>query len=202
MKWISYMCVFVYIGEGNGNPLQYSCLENPRDRQAWWAAVYGVAQSRTRLKRLSSSSSSSLGQRSRKQNLLFFKLAKCFLRSDHTHERSQSTLLLNSKVVCESPTQRLWVPSSVWAALTERRSLVAEPADVCLSQFWRLRSPRSRCRFLLRALPGLHTAAFWLCSHAESERTLVFLPLKRTPVPSWEPCLHDLTKPTSQRPHR
>ena len=41
-------------GEGNGNPLQYSCLENPRDRGAWWAAVYGVAQSETRLNRLSS----------------------------------------------------------------------------------------------------------------------------------------------------
>ena len=41
-------------GEGNGNPLQCSCLENPRDGEAWWAAVYGVAQSRTRLKRLSS----------------------------------------------------------------------------------------------------------------------------------------------------
>ena len=46
------------IGEGNGNPLQCSCLENPRDREAWWAAVYGVAQSWTWLKRLSSSSSS------------------------------------------------------------------------------------------------------------------------------------------------
>ena len=46
------------IGEGNGNPLQYSCLENPRDGGAWWAAIYRVAQSRTRLKRLSSSSSS------------------------------------------------------------------------------------------------------------------------------------------------
>ena len=45
-------------GEGNGNPLQYSWLENPRDGGAWWAAVYGVAQSRTRLKRLSSSSTS------------------------------------------------------------------------------------------------------------------------------------------------
>ena len=45
------------IGEGNGNPLQCSCLENPRDGGAWWAAVYGVAQSRTRLKRLSSSNS-------------------------------------------------------------------------------------------------------------------------------------------------
>ena len=47
-----------YIGEGNGNPLQNSCVENPRDGGAWWAAVYGVAQGRTRLKWLSSSSSS------------------------------------------------------------------------------------------------------------------------------------------------
>ena len=44
------------IGEGNGNPLQDSCLENPRDRGDWWATVYGVSQSWTRLKRLSSSS--------------------------------------------------------------------------------------------------------------------------------------------------
>ena len=50
------------IGEGNGSPLQCSCLENPRDGGAWWAAVCGVAQSRTRLTRLSSSSSNgSLG---------------------------------------------------------------------------------------------------------------------------------------------
>ena len=47
-----------HIGEGNGNPLQCSCLENPRDGGAWWAAVDGVAQSQTRLMRLSSSSSS------------------------------------------------------------------------------------------------------------------------------------------------
>ena len=46
------------IGEGNGNPFQCSCLENTRDGGAWWAAVYGVAQSQTRLKRFSSSSSS------------------------------------------------------------------------------------------------------------------------------------------------
>ena len=44
------------IGEGNGNPLQCSCLENPRDGGAWWAAIYGVAESRTQLRRLSSSS--------------------------------------------------------------------------------------------------------------------------------------------------
>ena len=43
------------IGEGNGNPLQCSCLENPRDGGAWWAAIYGVTQSRTGLKQLSSS---------------------------------------------------------------------------------------------------------------------------------------------------
>ena len=41
---------FLCIGEGNGNPLQCSCLENPRDRGAWWAAISGVAQSRTQLK--------------------------------------------------------------------------------------------------------------------------------------------------------
>ena len=51
---LSLLC----IGEGNGNPLQRSCLENPRDGEALWAAVYEVAQSWTRLKRLSSSSSS------------------------------------------------------------------------------------------------------------------------------------------------
>ena len=43
------------IGEGDGNPLQCSCLENPRDGGAWWAAIYGVVQSQTRLKRLNSS---------------------------------------------------------------------------------------------------------------------------------------------------
>ena len=49
-------------GEGNGTPLQYSCLEDPMDGGAWWAAVHGVAQSRTRLKRLSSSSGSGMGK--------------------------------------------------------------------------------------------------------------------------------------------
>ena len=50
------------IGEGNDNPLQCSCLENPRDGGAWWAAVYGVAQSQIRLKRLSSTVAVSGGQ--------------------------------------------------------------------------------------------------------------------------------------------
>ena len=57
------------IGEGNGNPLQCSCLENPRGRGAWWAAVYGVAQSRTRLKWLSSSSNEKEGRTDIRQEL-------------------------------------------------------------------------------------------------------------------------------------
>ena len=51
---LNFHFLFSCIGEGNGNPLQCSCLENPRDGGTWWAAVSGVAQSRTRLKRLSS----------------------------------------------------------------------------------------------------------------------------------------------------
>ena len=58
--WMTSLSLFTLcIGEGNGNPLQCSCLENPRNGGAWWAAVSGVTQSRTRLKRLSSSGSSS-----------------------------------------------------------------------------------------------------------------------------------------------
>ena len=55
--WLHFHFSLSCIGEGNGNPLQCSCLENPRDGGAWWAAVYGVTQSRTQLKPLSSSSS-------------------------------------------------------------------------------------------------------------------------------------------------
>ena len=58
-EWLHFQFSLSCIGEGNGNLLQCSCLENPMDRGAWWATVYGVAQSQTRLKRLSSSSSSS-----------------------------------------------------------------------------------------------------------------------------------------------
>ena len=58
------------IGEGNGNPLQCSCLENPRDGGAWWAAVYGVAQSQTQLKRLNSSSSSSYCEANSRHHLI------------------------------------------------------------------------------------------------------------------------------------
>ena len=56
-EWLHFQFSLSCIREGNGNPLQCSCLENPRGGGAWWAAVYGVTQSRTRLKQLSSSSS-------------------------------------------------------------------------------------------------------------------------------------------------
>ena len=57
-EWLHFHFSLFCIGEGNGNPLQYSCLENHRDGGAWQAAVYGVSQSQTRLNRLSSSSKS------------------------------------------------------------------------------------------------------------------------------------------------
>ena len=70
------------IGEGNGNPLQCSCLENPRDEGAWWAAFYGVAQSQTRLKRLSSSSSSNTNlQGGKRENEC---VNECFTQSGST----------------------------------------------------------------------------------------------------------------------
>ena len=56
-EWLHFHFSLSCVGEGNGNPLQCSCLENPRNGGAWWVAVYGVTQSRTRLKRLSSSGS-------------------------------------------------------------------------------------------------------------------------------------------------
>ena len=54
-EWLHFHFLLSCIGEGNGNPLQCSCLENPRDGGAWWAAIYGVSRSRTQLKWLSSS---------------------------------------------------------------------------------------------------------------------------------------------------
>ena len=56
-EWLHFHFTLSCIGEGNGHPLQCSCLENPRDGGAWWVAIYGVAQSRPRLKWLSSSTS-------------------------------------------------------------------------------------------------------------------------------------------------
>ena len=72
-EWLHFHFSPSCIGEGNGNPLQCSCLENPRDGGAWWAAVYGVAQSRTRLKRLSSSSSNTHFKKKKKNLVILSK---------------------------------------------------------------------------------------------------------------------------------
>ena len=69
-EWLHFHFSLSCIGEGNGNPLQCSCLENPRNGGAWWAAVYGVTQSRTRLKWLSSSSPDHWGYSSEQNSVL------------------------------------------------------------------------------------------------------------------------------------
>ena len=94
------------IGEGNGNPLQCSCLKNPRDGGAWWAAVYGVAQNRTRLKGLSSSSSSS---RARKKAIKGKTIRTLTLETGTETQLHQDTLpihfssLLVSAQMCPLP---------------------------------------------------------------------------------------------------
>ena len=78
--------------EGNGNPFQCSCLENPRDRGAWWAAIYGVTQSRTRLKRLSSSSSKGrMGGKFSLQRKLYCTLSSPFTTKALTSPASRNT---------------------------------------------------------------------------------------------------------------
>ena len=81
------------IGEGNGNPLQCSCLENPRDGGAWWAAIYGVAQSRTQLKRLSTSSNFNLSIECRVYDAPWVEIP---LLSDYIHLKVDSQLLLKN----------------------------------------------------------------------------------------------------------
>ena len=71
-NWVTSLSLFTFMHwRGNGNPLQCSCLENPRDGGAWWAAIYGVAQSRTRLNRLSISSSSTVNRLQYSANMSF-----------------------------------------------------------------------------------------------------------------------------------
>ena len=89
------------IGEENGIPLHCSCLENPRDRGAWWAAIYGVAQSLTRLKRLSSSSSSMM-LALRFLLMLFMNLRK-FSCIPQFSSVTQSCLTLCDPMNCSTP---------------------------------------------------------------------------------------------------
>ena len=109
--WIRITPVF-QLGEGNGNPLQCSCLENPRDGGAWWAAIYGVASSRTRLKRLSSSSSISISD-TRNTEKGFYMFQVCLVSKktrkgywrDYTMENKELVNLL-TRVECGSQGRR------------------------------------------------------------------------------------------------
>ena len=92
------------IGEGNGNPLQCSCLENPRDGGAWWAAVYGVAQSQTRLKRLSSSSSSSSSSNTFPKDSIIWLMESLFMKYAATINFLEIHII--------------WVPSKPWICIS------------------------------------------------------------------------------------
>ena len=78
------------IGERNGNPLQCSCLENPRDRGGWWAVIYGVAQSRTRLKWLSSNIKLEI-------SLLLWRALSALWIQEHCIHQTDNLLLLSKK---------------------------------------------------------------------------------------------------------
>ena len=96
-EWLHFHFSLSCIGERNGDPLQGSCLEDPRDGRAWWAAVYGVAKSQTRLKRLSSSSSS--GCIGRTTSSVQF---SCSVVSDSLRPHG----LQHTRLPCPSPTPR------------------------------------------------------------------------------------------------
>ena len=128
------------VEEGNGNPLQCSCLENPRDGEAWWSAVYGVAQSRTRLKRLSSSTFLRLiksllcfGKKAGVEALLFlqkshsfvlctnsFRVTLCYVISDTVqshhyvlwHRLCIEHLKIDSGYKCDGNVSGVWPQSS------------------------------------------------------------------------------------------
>ena len=111
--WLHFHFSLSCIGEGNGNPLQGSCLENPRDGGAWWAAIYGVAQSRTRLKWLSSSSRWEEGSRtslskskgtSDAQNCSFYIGGPC----DWSQRQRQGV----ARFLCDSISGEIWIPNS------------------------------------------------------------------------------------------
>ena len=88
------------IGEGNGNPLLCSCLENPRNGGAWWAAVYGVAQSRTRLKQLSSSSSRHF------EKHLSFLVLSCFF-VNRRHQKRMESIRMSGIIHHDYPKSRI-----------------------------------------------------------------------------------------------
>ena len=105
-EWLHFQFSLSCIGEGNGNPLQCSCLENPRDRGAWWAAEYGVTHSWTRLKWLSSS-----------RGLKFFKK----LKKNNDSENSKNISRTFSGVVGSVGSVHFWIVP--WSGLYFSRSM-------------------------------------------------------------------------------
>ena len=109
------------IGEGNGNPLQCSSLENPRDRGAWWAAVYGVTQSRTRLKRLSSSSSSMM-------IVSHLSISENVIRHFHPLEFCQKTV--GVRLSCGAS---VFVWTSNWGLISSWKRILSHSAQASIS---------------------------------------------------------------------
>ena len=119
-------CLF---GEGNGNPLQCSCLENPRDGGAWWAAVYGVAQSWTWLKRLSSSNSSSRVSFSKQKILMKLKIIYLFFHYCAFYVLFEKSLLSHEDILLQKPYFEIPVGYLVDPApTTERITLHLRPS--------------------------------------------------------------------------
>ena len=120
------------IGEGNGSPLQYSCLEDPRDGGAWWAVVSGVAQSRTRLKRLSGGSSSNTGVSGVDISSLYWEISA----KVHRLNPLERVFLCSPSHLCLWWGLRLFLTtSSMWIydylkkkSLTERKILISPAA--------------------------------------------------------------------------
>ena len=135
-EWLHFHFSFSCTGEGNGNPLQYSCLENPRDRGAWWPAVYEFTQIRTRLTWLSSSN------RSRYADDTLFMAESTELKSHmiKVKEECEKAGFKNStfkkKIMASIPTLRVYpnsCPLSRWCHPTISSSVI--PFSSCLQSF-------------------------------------------------------------------
>ena len=125
--YLHYLHHSLASGQITGNPLQRSCLENPRDGGAWWAAVSGVSQSWTRLKRLSSSSSSSMVE-------VMKVMATSFKRS-HAHTAALSAP--NPAAGHHRPMPLPETPGHSWASLHQSLvgSLLLSPGSWCAQGF-------------------------------------------------------------------
>ena len=156
------------IGEGNGNPLQCSCLEHPRDGGPWWATVYGVTQSRTQLKRLSSSSSSMVGlmvtcKRTYTKGPLPGLLLPLSLSPQWTTPDPQETLQHYQVGLVQSSMESLFLSTGSWHAQD----------FICVFQEWNLCFP-----------PSCGSPIIKFCSSSKSDPLGIPSPFDRSPW--WE----------------